>query len=35
MNMQMTHLINSKISRQLLMLAIAALIATTAFAQEL
>ncbi len=35
MNMQMTHLINSRISRQLLMLAIAALIATTAFAQEL
>jgi hypothetical protein len=35
MNMHMTHLINRKISRQILMLAIAALITTVAFAQEL
>jgi len=35
MNMHMTNLINSKISRQLLMLAVAALITTAAFAQEL
>ena len=35
MNMQMTQLMNSRISRQLLMLAVAALITTAAFAQEL
>jgi len=35
MNMQMTQLMNTRISRQLLMLAVAALITTAAFAQEL
>jgi phosphate:Na+ symporter len=35
MNMQITHLMNSKISRQLMLLAVAALIASTAFAQQL
>ena len=35
MNRHMTHLMNSKIGRQLLMLVFAALIVTTAFAQQL
>ena len=33
MNMQMTHLMNSRISRQLLVLAVTALIASVAFAE--